>query len=320
MLKPNFSVLIATALLTTLGAGMVSAQDYPSRPIRIVTAAAGGGIDSAARMIAQGLTSALGQQAIVDNRGGSALIAADIVANAPPDGHTLLYFGSAVWLAPFMGGKVPYDPVKSFAPITLAASAPNILVVTPALQVTSVKDLIAHARAKPGALSFASAGAGGSSHLAGELFKSMAGVDILRVPFRGTAPALTSVAANEVHLMFSATTAAMPYVRLGNLKALAVTSLQPSVLLPDLPTVAASGLPGYEAVSIHGLFAPAGTPAAIIGRLNREAVRTLNQPDVKKRFLTVGVETIGSSPEVLEATVKSEMAKYGKVIKEAGGR
>jgi tripartite-type tricarboxylate transporter receptor subunit TctC len=253
----------------------------------------------------------------VDNRGGSAVIAADVVAGAPPDGYTLLYYGSAVWLAPFMGGKVPYDPIRSFAPITLATSAPNVLVITPSVPAGSVKELIAYGKAKPGVLSFASAGAGGSSHLAGELFKAMAGLDMVRISFRGTAPALNSVAAGEVHVMFSATTAARPYLQSGKLKALAVTTAQPSPLLPGLPTVAASGLPGYEAASIHGLFAPAGTPAAIVARLNREAVKTLGQADVKEKFATVGIETVGTTPGQLTATLKSEMAKYGKVIREA---
>jgi tripartite-type tricarboxylate transporter receptor subunit TctC len=306
---------MAVAAWAAVGAQTASAQTYPARPIRVVTAAAGGGIDFAARVLAQGLTGALGQQVIVDNRGGSVLIAADLVAKAPADGHTLLYYGSAVWLAPFMGGKVPYDPVGSFAPITLATSAPNVLVVAPTLPVTSVKDLIAFGHANPGRLSFASAGAGGSSHLAGELFKAMSGIQMVRISFRGTAAALTSVATSEVHLMFSATTAAAPYVQSGKLKALAVTTSRPSALLPGVPTVAESGLPGYEAASINGLFAPAGTPAAIVGRLNREAVRTLNQKDVKEKFRAVGVETVGSTPAELAATVKSEMAKYGKVLR-----
>jgi tripartite-type tricarboxylate transporter receptor subunit TctC len=312
------AVLVALLIRGSFAAEARAADTYPTRPIRIVTAAAAGGIDFAARILAQGLTSALGQQVIVDNRGGSAVIAAEVVAGAPADGHTLLYYGSAVWLAPFMGGKVPYDPLKSFAPITLATSAPNVLVITQSVPVTSVKDLVAYGRAKPGVLSFASAGAGGSSHLAGELFKAMAGLDMLRISFRGTAPALNSVAAGEVSLMFSATTAAKPYMQSGKLKAIAVTTAQPSALLPGLPTVAASGLPGYEAASIHGLFAPAGTPPVVVARINREAVKTLAQPDVKEKFAAVGIEPVGSTPGELAATLKGEMAKYGKVIRGAG--
>ncbi len=320
MLRPQFAAPAIFAALTCPGALPAIAQNYPSKPIRIVTAAAGGGIDFAARIIAQGLTGALGQQVIVDNRGGSAVVAADLVANAPADGHTLLYYGSGAWLAPFMGGKVPYDPVKSFAPITLSTSAPNVLVVTPALPFNSVKELVAYGRAKPGAISYASAGSGGSSHLAAELFKSVAGVDMLRIAYRGTAPALTGVAAGEVNVMFSQTTAATPFIQSGKLKALAMTTLKPSPLLPGVPTVAASGVPGYEASSINGLFAPAGTPRAIIDRLNKEVVRTLNQPDVKERFLAVGVEPVGSTPEQLLNTVLAEMAKYGKLMQESGAR
>lgn len=320
MLRTRFVISAIFVALTGLGTLPAIAQNYPGKPIRIVTAAAGGGIDFAARIIAQGLTGALGQQVIVDNRGGSAVVAADLVASAPADGHTLLYYGSGAWLAPFMGGKVPYDPVKSFAPITLSTSAPNVLVVTPSLPFNSVREMVAYGKAKPGMISFASAGSGGSSHLAAELFKSVAGVDMLRIAYRGTAPALTGVAAGEVNVMFSQTTAAMPFIQSGKLKALAMTTLKPSPLLPGVPTVAASGVPGYEASSINGLFAPAGTPRAIIGRLNQEAVRTLNRPDVKERFLAVGVEPVGSTPEQLLKTVQAEMAKYGILIRQSGTR
>ena len=307
--------LLAAALLCASAAA--AGQGYPARPVRIVTAAAGGGIDFAARIIAQGLTQSLAQQVIVDNRGGSAVIAADLVAKANPDGHTLLYYGSGAWLAPYMGGKVPYDPVTSFAPITLSTSAPNVLVVNPSLPVASVKDLVARAKAKAGGLSYASAGSGGSSHLAGELFRAVAGVDILRIAYRGTAPALTGVAAGEVNMMFSQTTAAMPFIQSGKLKAIGMTTLKPSALLPGVPPIADT-VPGYEASSINGFFAPAGTPAAIVERLNRDSVRVLTQPDVKERFAAVGVEAVGSTPEQLLKTVKAEMTKYGKVIREAG--
>ncbi len=306
--------------LMVLGAGLVSSQDYPNKPIRIVTADPGGASDFAARLIAPGLSDSLGEQVVVDNRGGAGgAIAANIVAKAPPDGYTLLYYGSSIWILPLLH-KVAFDPLRDFSPVTAAVRSPNVLVVHPSLPIKSVKELIALGKARPGELNYGSGGSGTASHLAPELFKAMAGVNIVRIIYRGAGPALNALLSGELHVMFPAAPAAMPHVKSGRLRALAVSSAQPSALTPDLPTVAASGLPGYEAVSIYGIFAPTGTPATVINRLNQEVVRVLNRTDVKNRFFNMGVEVAATSPEEFAATISSEMARMGKVIKDAGIR
>ena len=287
-----------------------------SKPIRIVTGASGGSSDFTARLIAQGLTENLRQQVIVDNRGN---IDGELVAKAPPDGYTLLIDGASIWIGPLVQ-KTPYDPVRDFVPVTLAVSAPNVIVVHPSLPVKSVRELIALAKAQPGKLNYSSGGIGAASHLAAELFKSMAGVVIVNINYKGTGPALNALIAGEVQLMFANPAIASPHIKSERVRALAVTSLQPSPLMPDLPTVAAAGLPGFESVVIQGMFAPAGTPAALVNRLSREIVKVLNRPDVKERHFNTGVETVGSTPEELAAKIKSEMAKWGKVIKDAGIR
>ena len=305
--------------LLVLGSGVVSGQqDYPSRTVRVVTAAPGGGVDFAARLIAQGLTGSLGQPVVVENRGGNAVLAADPVAKSPPDGYTLLFYGSGVWLTPFMRDNTPYDPVRDFAPVSLTNRSPNVLVVHPSLPVKTVKDLIALAKAKPGMLNYAASGLGASSHLAAESFKAMARVNIVHVPYKANAGALIDLISGQVQLMFSTTTAAVPHMQSGKLKALAVTSAEPSALLPGVPTVASTGLPGYQAASVNAMFAPAKTPAAVIGRLNQEIVRVLKTPEAKDRLFNAGLEAVGSSPEELAAFVKSEMSRLGKVIKDAG--
>ncbi len=296
--------------------GTACAQGYPVKPIRIVTAEPGGGHDLTARLIAQGITSALGQQVIVENRSG-AIFAGEIVSKAPPDGYTLLAFGSSLWLLPFMKSSVPYDAVRDFSPIILATNAPILVVVHPALPVKSVKALIALARARPGDIDYASGATGASSHLAVELFKATAGVNLVRIPYRGNGPALTAVIGGQVQLIFPTAGSAAPHLKSGRLRALAVTSAQPTALFPGLPTVASAGLPGYEASSIVGVFAPAKTPAAIINRLNTEIQRVLSDPATKKRFFDSGVETLGGSPEQLAAAVKAETAVLGKLIKDA---
>lgn len=296
-------------------ASVVSSQNYPNRPIRIVTSGPGSGNDFTARLIAHGLTGSLGQQVIVDNRG---ILAGEIVANARPDGYTLLAYGTPLWLAPFFRDNVPYDPVRDFSPVTSTTDSPQILVVHPSLPVKSVKELIALAKAKPAVLNYASISTGSVSHVGAELFKVMAGVNIVRIPYKVSGLAQNDVIAGQVEMMFGIAASVTPHIKSGRLRALAVTSAQPSVLLPELPTVAAAGLPGYEATSIQGIFAPAKTPAPLINRLNQEIVRVLNQADVKEKFFNAGAETIGSSPEKFAARVKSEMARLGKVIKDAG--
>ena len=300
-----------------LSAGAAHAQEFPNKPIRIVTSAAGGGNDIIGRIVAQGISGPLGVAAIVDNRTG--MVSIESTVKAPPDGYTLLFQSNITWLSPFMQ-QVNFDPVRDLSPITLAATAPSLLIVHPALPVKSVKDLIALARARPGDLNYATAGAGGALHLAAELFKAMAHVNILAVMYRGSGPAMNSLFSGEVQVMFQTASAAVPHLKSGRFRALAVTSLQPSVVVPGLPTIAASGVPGYESVTLYSFFAPAKTPAEVINRLNREIVRFIQTPATKERLLTVAVESVGSTSEQLAATIKSDMATTGKVIKDAGIR
>lgn len=313
-MKP--AAIVVLALAVSLCAGAALAQVYPAKPVRIVVTGVGSGGDFAARLIAQGVSPALGQQIIVDNR-GSGNLPAEIVAKAPPDGYTLCLSASPLWITPFLR-STPYDPVRDFAPITLVVTAPNILVVHPSLPVRSVKDLLALIRARPGALNYATSGIGGSSFLSAELFKSMARADMLRVNYKSGGLAITELMSGEVQLYFANAGNAAPHMKSGRLRALAVTSSKPSSLLPDLPPVAAGGLPGYEVVSVQGIFAPARTPEAVIARLNQEIVPFLRRADVKEKFFAAGMEPLGSPPAALADTVKSEMERLGKVIKAAG--
>jgi tripartite-type tricarboxylate transporter receptor subunit TctC len=309
--------LIAIALITC--AANADAQKYPTKPIRLVISGIAGTSNFAARMIAQGLSNSLGQQVVVDGREGG-VIAAEFVAKAAPDGYTLHLNGSALWLLPYMRSHVPYDPVRDFAPISLVVSTPNILVVHPSVPATSVKQLIALATSKPGELNCATGNAGTSNHLAAELFKSMARVNITRIPYKGAAPAINDLMSGQVQLMFGSASAVAQHVQSGRLRALAVTSAQPSALAPGLPTVAAAGVPGYSLVAAFGMFAPARTPSAIVNRLQEHIVRILREPETKERLFKAGSEAAGSSPEEFASTIKAEMTTLGKLITDAGIR
>lgn len=299
---------------------VVPAQSFPVKPVRIVTAEAGGGVDLTARLIAPGLTASLGQPVIVDNRGGAAgVIAGEAVAKAPPDGYTLLLYASAIWTMQFLR-SVPFDAARDFAPVTLAASSPNVLVVHPSLPVKTVKDLVALAKARPGQLNYATGGSGSSGHLSSELFKIMAGIDMVRIVYKGGGPAVNDLIGGQVQLMFVAAPAVTSHLRSGRLRALGVTSAQPSALVPGLPTIAASGLPGYELVSTFGVFVPARTPDAVVRRLNQEIVRVLNVPEVKEKYFNAGLETVGNTPEQFAAVIQSDMVRIGKLIRDAGIR
>ncbi len=319
MLIRGCAGLMLTAGLTVVSPGLVFSQNFPHKPIRIITTPVGGGNDIAARLLAQGLTEPLGQPVIIENR-PSGVIPGEMVARAIPDGYTLLFGTGTVWHLTFMRDHVPYDMIKDFAPVSMTAMGPSVLVISPSLAVNSVTELINLAKAKPGQLNFATSASGSGSHLAGELFKSMAGINVIRIPYKGGGPALTDLIAGQVQFMITGTGGATPHIKSGKLRALAVTSARPTVLAPGLPTVKASGLPGYEFVSIDGIFAPAKTPAAVINHLNRELVRMLGRPDIKEKFLAMGVEAVGSSPAELAAEVKADMARMGKVIKDVGIR
>lgn len=307
-----FGWIVSIGVMAT-GVGQVYADAYPNKPMRVVTALAGGGSDFVLRLLAPGLSQNLGQQVVVDNRG---VIAAEIVAKATPDGYTLLFTGATLWLLPYLRDNVPYDPAEDFSAITLATRTANILVVHPAVPVKSVKDLIELAEAKPGELNFATSGYGNSVHLAGELFKSMTGINIVRVNYKGASQAITDLLSGRVHLMFGVPGSVMQYVKAGKLKALAITTAKPSTLAPDLPTVSAV-VPGFESGSYLSLFAPSKTPLGAINRLHREMVNVLKSPELKTRLLEIGIETVGSSPEELAAFVKADMAKMSKVLKKA---
>ena len=317
MLKPRIAAWMITVATMVFSTGMASGQSYPNKLVRIITSEPGGGLDFAARVIAPGLSDRLGQQVIVDNRGR---LASETAVKAPPDGYTILLNGSVHWLMPFLRDNVPWDPVKDFLPITWIAGSPNIIVVHPSLPVRSVKELIALAKARSGEINYSSGGIGGSNHLAGELFRAMAGVDIVHVPFKGTGPALNGLFSGEVQVMFPNAGSVMPHVKSGRLRALAITSAQPSALAPSLPTVAASGVPGYDAEARFAVFAVAKTPGTIVKRLSQEIVAELKRPEVTERFLNTGSVVVASSPDELEAMVKSEMNRMGKVIKDAGIR
>jgi len=316
----RLSNFVAAAIALTLpvcGAGPALGQAYPNKPLRLVTVGAGGGSDLMARIITRDLAPALGQPVVIENRAGG-VIAIETVAKAAPDGYTILFYSSSVWVLPLLQ-TMPYDPVKDFSPITAAASSPTVLVVHPSVAVKSVPELIALAKAKPGELNYATGASGSATHLPGELFKAMAGVNIVRVPYKGTAPALNDVIGGHVQVMFCTPEAVSSHIRSGRVRALAVTSAQPSVLFPGLPTVAsAAGLPGYESTVSYHFFAPARTPANIIKQLNQEIGRVLAKPDVKERFQSGGVEAAGSTPAYVTAIMKSEIARWSKVIKAAG--
>ncbi len=309
----------ALALWPFLVPASVCAQEYPAKPVRLVTAEVGGGHDLAARLIGQGLTATLGQQFIVDNRAG-AIIAGQYVARAAPDGYTLMIYGSSLWLMPFMRSNVPYDVMRDFTPIGLEVNSPILVVVHPSLPVKSVRELITLARAKPGALDYATGQIGASTHLASELFKRMAAIDMQRIPYKGNGPAMNGLIGGQVQLMFPTAGSVATHLKSGRVRALAITSARPSLLFPDLPTVAAAGLPGYECDSVIGAFAPAKVAPAIINLLSREMAAAVNRPELKQRFAAAGVETIGSSPEILAAQVKSEMTRLGKLIRDIGLR
>jgi tripartite-type tricarboxylate transporter receptor subunit TctC len=314
---------LAAAFTTLTPQAGAAADAYPSKPVRFVVAfPPGGGTDIIARSIAHKLAERIAQQVVVDNRpGAGGNIGTDIVAKSAPDGYTML-MGSAGPLAinASLFAKMPFDPIKDLAPVTLAATTPNVLVVHPSIKAATVKELIALAKARPGEINFASSGHGTPAHLAGELFNSMAGVKMVHVPYKGAAPALADLLGGQVQLMFSTMPPALPHVKDGKLHALAVTSAKRSPAAPELPTLDEIALPGFEANTWHGVVVPAGTPATIIARLNREIVAILHLPDVVERFSGQGAEALGSTPEEFAAYIRSETLKWAKVVRDSGAK
>ncbi len=318
---PSIRFLTALAFASALScfAAGNEAQKFPNKPIRMLAPEPGGGNEVAGRIIAQALYEGLGQQVVVENRGSaSGAIAGHILATAPPDGYTVLYYGSTIWLLPLLREKVPFDPLRDFAPVSLATTAPFFLYTHPSLPATTLKEMIALCRANPGKYNYGSAGSGAATHLSAELFKIMAHVDITRIAYKGSGQAGNALAGGEVHMLFGSASLGLVHVRAGRLRALGVGALKRSALAPEIPTMAEAGLPGYESASMSGMFAPAKTPRAIIDRLNREIVRAMQRPEVKERFLNAAIEAVGSTPDEFAAILKADIAKWGKVIKTAG--
>ncbi len=309
---------VALVWACSLAAGSsVYAQSYPARPIRIIAPEPGGGGDLVARVIAQGIGALSSQPVIVENRAG--LVAIESVAKAPPDGYTLLVNAAAVWLTPLVRDDAAWDPLKDFAPVVLAVRSPNVLVIHPSLPVRSVQELIAFARARPGALDYASGPAGSATHIAVELFCAMSGARMVRIGYRSVGLAVNAVIGGEVPLMITSAYSLMPHIKSGRLRALGVTSAQPSALVPDLPAVAAT-LPGYESVINIGLFAPGATSQSVIKWLNEASVRVLRGTETRQKLLSTGGEAVGSTPDQFAAAIKTEMSQLGKVIRDAGIR
>ena len=296
------------------------AQDYPAKPIRlIVPFAPGGGTDLVGRLIAQRLTEALGQTVVVDNRAGAGgVIGADLVAKAPPDGYTLLMgTPGPLTINPHLMKSMPYDTLRDFTPITLATISPFILVVHPALPVRSAKELIALAKAKPGALNYGSAGNGSVGHLAGEQLAALAGIKIVHIPYKGSSLALTDLLAGQLQLMVENLPTVLPHIKAGKIRALAVGTRQRSALVPELPPLDEAGVPGYEASTASGVLGPARMPAAVVSRLNRDLVRVLQAADVRERLSAQGLEGVGSTPAQYTAHLRDELGRYGRVVKAA---
>jgi tripartite-type tricarboxylate transporter receptor subunit TctC len=311
--------LLFAALFLT---GSAAHAEFPEKTIRIVVPYPPGGFnDTLGRIVAQKLGEAWGQSTVVENRpGGGTLIGTESVAKAPPDGHTLLVVAFPFAVNPSLYAKLPYDTVKDFAPLLLAGQTPNLLVVNPEVPIHSVKELIAAAKARPGSLSYGSTGSGSSNHLSMELFRTMTGVELVHVPYKGSAPMVTDLLGGHVQVAFDNTPNVLPQVKAGKLRALAITSATRSAMVPDVPTVSEAGVPGYEVGVWFGIVAPAGTPPAVLGKLNAELNRMLAMPDVKQKFADQGVEPVGGPPERFAEHLKAQIEKWTKVVKESGAK
>jgi tripartite-type tricarboxylate transporter receptor subunit TctC len=316
------AALLAAPIAPALGAtASEEAARFPERPIRLLVGfAPGGGTDTTARAISNKLSQSLGQQVVVDNRPGAAgNIAAHIVSKANPDGYTLL-MGTIAALAinPTLYGNLPFDPVRDFAPITQAVNSTNVLVVHPSVKANSVKDLIGLAKASPGKVLYGSSGVGGAGHLAGELFCTMAGVKMTHVPYKGGGPVMIDLLAGQVHSVFATAATAIPHIKSGRIRPLGVTTIKRAGMIPDIPTISEQGLKGFDANNWYGLLAPAKTPRSIVDRLNAEVVKVLNLPDIKQYLFSQGLDPAPTTPEEFGDYIKSEMAKWAKVVRAAG--
>jgi tripartite-type tricarboxylate transporter receptor subunit TctC len=318
--RRHLTGILALALLGSAPAAWAQASPYPDKPVKLVVPyPPGGPTDIVARVVAQKLQDALGQPFVVENRpGAGGNPGAEAVARSAPDGYTLVVATTAHAINPSLFSKLSYQLMKDFAPVSQLTAGPLVIVAHPALPANNVKELIALAKSKSGGLNFGSSGNGQSTHLSAELFSAMAGVKMSHVPYKGSAPALTDVMAGQTDLMFDTMLSALPHVKAGKLKALAVTSAQRSPVAPDVPTVAEGGLPGYEAIAWNGLLAPAGTPAPVVAKLNAELKKVLESPDVKQRFEAQGFTPMWNSPTDYRAFMQAEVDKWAKVVKTSG--
>jgi tripartite-type tricarboxylate transporter receptor subunit TctC len=314
-----FAAAFALAAMTGLAH---AAQDFPNKPVRLVAAfAPGGSVDLVARLLAQKLGEGWGQQVVVDNRpGAGGNVSAEIVKQAAGDGYTLYICSASLVVNPSLYARAPYDPVKDFTPVSLLALVQNVLVANPKLPASSVKELIALARAKPGQIHYASTGSGTSGHLIMEMFKSMANVDLVHVPYKVIGQAQADLVSGQVALWFPTAPGALPHIKAGRMRLLAVAGGKRSPALPDVPTIAESGVPGFDASTWYPLLAPARTPRDIIAKINQAVVGVLNQPDVRQRLTGMGIEIVGSSPEELARHIRSEIPKWAQVVKQSGAR
>jgi len=301
---------------------MASAQSYPARPLRLIVAfAPGGSVDVIARVVGQKLGDNLGQQVVIDNRpGAGGNVSAEIAARAAPDGYTLYICSASLVANPSLYRKVPYDPIRDFSPITLLASAQSVLVAHPGFAAKNVKDLIALAKKSPGKINYASPGSGSSGHLTMELFKTMAGVDLVHVPYKVMSQLQADVIAGQVPIAFSTIPGALPHIQAARMLPLAVSGARRAPVLPNVPTVAEAGIPGYEATTWYPVLTPAGTPRPIVEKLNTELNAIVRAPDMKERFQMLGIDAIGSTPEALASHIKAELRKWQKVVQLSGAR
>jgi len=320
-MKP--SRLVRTAIAAALlGPACVHAQEYPARPVRVVVPfPPGGGTDIIARLVTQKVAERLGVNFIIDNRpGAGGTIGAEAVAKSPPDGYTIGVVSSSHAINPSLYKKLSFDTLRDFAPVTLIVTGPGVLVVHPSVPAKSVKELIAFAKARPGQIYYASAGNGTPPHLAAELFKSMAGVNMVHVPYKGNTFAYTDLVAGQVSVSFPTIVSALPLVRAGRLRGLAVTSAKRSAVIPELPTIAEAGIPGYDSATWFGMLAPAGTPPAIVAKLHQESARAIHLPEIRDKFREQGLDPVGNKPEEFAAIIRADVAKWSKVVAAAGAK
>lgn len=310
----------SAALAFAPAALSADAANYPNRPVRlIVPYAPGGNGDIVGRIVADGLTARLGQQVVVDNRpGGASIIGTDMTAKAPPDGYTIVVVASTIAVLPSLHDKLPYDTLNDLAPISLVGQTPQVLVVTPALGVSTLKEFIGLVKAKPNTFNYGSTGVGGTANIAGALLNLMAGIQMVHVPYKGTAQSLTDVIAGHLHIAIPSITASLPHIRAGKIRALGLTSLKRSGQLPDVPTISEAGVSGYQAVIWNAALAPSGTPRPILDRLSAEVAAAMKSPEAQKRYGALGAETIGSTPAEFAKFLRSEIEQYARVVKASG--